>query len=146
VTRPEANATREPWRRTVAEVAADLGTDLTTGLSPDQAAAALIRFGPNRLDPGVAVPPWRKMLAQFADPLVYLLLAAVTVAAAVWVLVLTLIGVLLLVTVGTLVSQLPFGGGEALRRILLVPLLTFGVALAVWPVLARLIEPVRRSL
>lgn len=67
-------------------------------------------------------------------------------AAAVWVLILTLVGVLLLVTVGTLVSQLPFGGGEALRRILLVPLLTFGVALAVWPVLARLIEPVRRSL
>lgn len=67
-------------------------------------------------------------------------------AAAVWVLVLTLVGVLLLITVGTLVSQLPFGGGEALRRILLVPLLTFVVALAAWPVLARLIEPVRRTL
>lgn len=67
-------------------------------------------------------------------------------AAAVWVLILTLVGVLLLITVGTLVSQLPFGGGEALRRILLVPLLTFVVALAAWPVLARLIEPVRRTL
>jgi rod shape-determining protein MreD len=67
-------------------------------------------------------------------------------AAAVWVLILTLFGVVLLVVVGTLVSQLPLGGGEALRRILLVPLLTFLVALAAWPVLARLIEPVRRSL
>jgi rod shape-determining protein MreD len=67
-------------------------------------------------------------------------------AAAVWVLILTLVGVVLLVVVGTLVSQLPLGGGEALRRILLVPLLTFLVALAAWPVLARLIEPVRRSL
>lgn len=67
-------------------------------------------------------------------------------AAAVWVLVLTFIGVLLLLVVGTLVSQLPFGGGEALRRLLLVPLLTFAVALAAWPILARLIEPVRRSL
>lgn len=67
-------------------------------------------------------------------------------AAAVWVGVLSLVGVVLLVLVGSLVSQLPLGGGEALRRILLVPLLTFGVALLAWPVLARMIEPVRRSL
>ena len=67
-------------------------------------------------------------------------------AAAVWVLILTFIGVVLLWLVGTLISQLPFGGGEALRHILLVPLFTFLLALAMWPILGRLIEPVRRSL
>jgi rod shape-determining protein MreD len=67
-------------------------------------------------------------------------------AAAVWVLILTFAGVVLLWLVGTLTSQLRFGGGEALRHIVLVPLLTFAVALALWPVLGRLIEPVRRTL
>lgn len=67
-------------------------------------------------------------------------------AAAVWVLILTFIGVSLLWLVGTLISQLPFESGEALRHILLVPLFTFAVALAIWPIIARLIEPVRRPL
>lgn len=67
-------------------------------------------------------------------------------AAAVWVMLLTFVGVVLLWLVGTLTAQLRFGGGEALRHILLVPLFTFVVALAIWPILGRLIEPVRRSL
>ena len=40
-------------------------------------AARLARDGPNRLDPAEQVPAWRKFLAQFADPLIYLLIAAV---------------------------------------------------------------------
>jgi rod shape-determining protein MreD len=67
-------------------------------------------------------------------------------AAAVWVGLLTAVGSLLIVIVGTLVGELGLGGREALRRILLVPLFTFVVALALWPVLARLIEPARRAL
>lgn len=67
-------------------------------------------------------------------------------AAAVWIMILTFAGVVLLWLVGTLTTQLRFGGGEALRQIVLVPLLTFAVALVIWPVLGRLIEPVRRSL
>ncbi len=67
-------------------------------------------------------------------------------AAAVWVMILTFAGVVLLWLVGTLTAQLRFGGGEALRHIVLVPLLTFALALALWPVLGRLIEPVRRPL
>ena len=67
-------------------------------------------------------------------------------AAAVWILILTFAGVVLLWLVGTLTAQLRFEGGEALRQILLVPLFTFVVALAIWPILGRLIEPVRRPL
>jgi P-type Ca2+ transporter type 2C len=84
-TYPEAAAAPpEPWRRDVPEIAADLGADLERGLSRAEAAARLERFGANRLEEGEAVPAWRKLLAQFANPLVYLLLAAVAVSLAAW--------------------------------------------------------------
>ena len=74
----------EPWRRDVAEVAAELGTDLDAGLDAAEAATRLERFGSNVLDPAARVPAWRKLLAQFADPLIYLLLVAATVSIAAW--------------------------------------------------------------
>ena len=46
----------------------------------------LARFGPNRLEAAERVPAWRKFLGQFADPLIYLLLAAVVVSLVAWVL------------------------------------------------------------
>ena len=67
-----------------AAVADRLGTDPSVGLSGIEAAARLARGGPNRLDPEPPVPAWRKLLAQFIDPLVFLLLAAVAISLAVW--------------------------------------------------------------
>ena len=52
---------------------------------PAEAAARLARYGPNRLESAARVPGWRKFLAQFADPLIYLLLAAVVVSVVAWV-------------------------------------------------------------
>jgi Ca2+-transporting ATPase len=75
----------EPWRRGPADVAAELGTDLDDGLDSTEAADRLERFGPNVLDPAEQVPAWRKLLAQFADPLIYLLLVAAAVSVAAWV-------------------------------------------------------------
>jgi Ca2+-transporting ATPase len=72
--------------REAAEVAADLGTDVQRGLSTTEAAVRLARSGPNRLEAARSVPAWRKLLGQFADPLVYLLLAAVVVSLLAWVL------------------------------------------------------------
>ncbi|HET9878773.1 MAG TPA: HAD-IC family P-type ATPase, partial [Candidatus Limnocylindria bacterium] len=66
------------------EVARRAGTDPTYGLTAAEAFDRLERFGPNRLDPAATVPTWRKFLAQFADPLIYLLLAAIVVSAAAW--------------------------------------------------------------
>jgi P-type Ca2+ transporter type 2C len=74
----------EPWRRDVAEVADELGTDVRRGLSAAEAAARLAEHGPNELDPAEVVPGWRKLLAQFQDPLIYLLLAAVVVSVVAW--------------------------------------------------------------
>ena len=75
-----------PWQRDALEVAAELGTDLRSGLTPAEAAARLERFGPNQLDAADQVAAWRKFLAQFADPLIYLLLGAVVVSFIAWIL------------------------------------------------------------
>ena len=77
--------TTEAWRRTGAEVAAALTTDVEHGLTDSEAAERLVRDGPNELVAAAAVPRWRKLLAQFADPLVYLLLGAVVVSFVAWI-------------------------------------------------------------
>jgi potassium/sodium efflux P-type ATPase len=74
----------EPWRRDVAEVVGEVGTDVQRGLTSDEVAARASRYGPNQLDAEPEVPAWRKILRQFADPLIYLLFAAVVVSVAAW--------------------------------------------------------------
>ncbi|MGH2735193.1 MAG: HAD-IC family P-type ATPase, partial [Actinomycetota bacterium] len=76
----------EAWLADGAAVATSLGTDPSTGLTTAEAAARLARVGPNRIDPKPPAPAWRKLLAQFADPLVFLLLGAVAISLATWVL------------------------------------------------------------
>jgi P-type Ca2+ transporter type 2C len=79
-------ATDDASRREAGDVAGALGTDVDRGLSEGEAAARLRQFGPNRLDVAASVPAWRKFLGHFADPLVYLLLAAAAAALVVWIL------------------------------------------------------------
>ena len=81
----EAAGPAAPWQRGAQEVVAELRSDGQVGLTSAEAAARLGRFGGNVLDEHVAVPTWRKVLAQLADPLVYLLLGAVVVSFAAWV-------------------------------------------------------------
>ncbi|HEX6424495.1 MAG TPA: cation-translocating P-type ATPase [Acidimicrobiales bacterium] len=75
----------DPWLLGARDVAARQGTDTATGLTAAEAGARLDRVGRNRLDATPPVPAWRKLLAQFADPLVVLLLAAVAISLATWV-------------------------------------------------------------
>ncbi|MGZ8694121.1 MAG: cation-transporting P-type ATPase, partial [Gaiellaceae bacterium] len=74
----------EAWRPQGYEVAVALETDPRRGLCQAEARARLERFGPNRLEEAERVPEWRKLLQQFADPLIYLLLAAVLVSLVAW--------------------------------------------------------------
>ena len=74
----------EAWRRDVGDVVAELGTDARDGLTADEAEARLERIGANLLEESERVPEWRKFLDQFADPLIYLLLAAVAVSLVAW--------------------------------------------------------------
>ena len=74
----------EPWLLDAAAVADNVGTDPSTGLSDGEAVARLAQVGPNRLDSKPPVPGWQKLLAEFVDPLVFLLLAAVAISLVTW--------------------------------------------------------------
>ena len=65
-------------------VAAALTVDVQNGLSAQEAAQRLARNGPNELHAAPRTPAWRRVLAQFQDPLIYLLMAAVAVALVAW--------------------------------------------------------------
>ena len=67
-----------------AEVAAASEVDPVVGLSADEAARRLDRDGPNELRGSPRVPTWRRILAQFRDPLIYLLLGAIVVSLIGW--------------------------------------------------------------
>ncbi|MCW5638729.1 MAG: cation-translocating P-type ATPase [Rubrivivax sp.] len=67
-----------------AELARTLQADLVHGCSSAEAARRLARDGPNELRAAAPMPAWRRLLAQFQDPLIYLLLAAIVVSLAAW--------------------------------------------------------------
>ena len=74
------------WSTVDAAVAIrSLSSDADTGLTSAEASTRLAQAGPNRLDVTAGVPAWRKFLAQFADPLIYLLLGAVAVSLVAWI-------------------------------------------------------------
>jgi potassium/sodium efflux P-type ATPase len=77
-------STADPSQTDIAELALALGTDLDRGLGAEAAASRLRTDGLNELRAVAAVPAWRKALAQFQNPLVYLLGAAAAVALASW--------------------------------------------------------------
>ena len=61
-----------------------MGTDGETGLSVTSAAHQLERHGANELEAEAPTPLWRKAAAQFSDPLVLLLLAAIVISLIAW--------------------------------------------------------------
>jgi Ca2+-transporting ATPase len=74
-----------PWINDVEEVARALGTNLERGLTAEEAARRLAEEGPNELRSAPPIPAWRKVLAQFRDPLIYLLLAAIGISLVAWI-------------------------------------------------------------
>ena len=75
-----------PYRISADQAVAALGSDARLGLSENEARARLERHGRNELTAERPVPGWKKFLAQFADPLVILLLIATAISAALWLL------------------------------------------------------------
>ena len=71
-------------RRPIADVVSALGSDLTSGLTDDEARSRLERYGPNELASVARPPAWRRFLAQFEDVLVILLLVATAISAGLW--------------------------------------------------------------
>ncbi|MCX7961205.1 MAG: HAD-IC family P-type ATPase, partial [Burkholderiales bacterium] len=57
---------------------------MTGGLTTAEARARLARFGRNALPERPPTPIWRRALAQFRSPLIYILLFALLVDLAIW--------------------------------------------------------------
>lgn len=74
----------DPSCQSIDAIAAACQTDLTHGLTAAEAARRLAADGPNELRSAPRRPTWRRMLGQFNDPLIYLLIAAIVVALAAW--------------------------------------------------------------
>ncbi len=74
----------EPYRQNVGDVLAAIGTDARTGLTKREVQERLQRYGRNELTAEDPVPAWRKLLAQFTDVLVILLIAAALISAGLW--------------------------------------------------------------
>jgi Ca2+-transporting ATPase len=73
-----------PYRQNANDVLAALDTDAQSGLSKGQVQERRERFGRNELTADKPPPAWRKLLAQFTDVLVILLLVAALVSAGLW--------------------------------------------------------------
>ncbi|WP_374220055.1 cation-translocating P-type ATPase [Alloscardovia macacae] len=61
-----------------------MNTSIEHGLSSAEAAARLTKFGRNELASKPKDPAWKRFLAQFQDPLVYLLLVATVISFVAW--------------------------------------------------------------
>jgi magnesium-transporting ATPase (P-type) len=69
-----------PWSRSPAEVLTAVGSRMT-GLTGEEAEQRAERFGPNLLAPPGRKPWWRRVLGQFDDVLIYILLVAAALKA-----------------------------------------------------------------
>jgi P-type Ca2+ transporter type 2C len=76
----------EPHQISADEAIAAHGSHARLGLSESEVRARLERYGRNELSADKPPPAWRKFLAQFADPLVVLLLVATAISGALWLL------------------------------------------------------------
>jgi Ca2+-transporting ATPase len=65
-----------PHARPIADVAASLGVDATSGLTGDEAAARAVVAGPNAIEVGRRPGVWRLLFGAASEPFVLLLLAA----------------------------------------------------------------------
>lgn len=69
----------EPWSSSIPQLLTDLQTDVRTGLSSTEVLQRTERFGRNVSRQTPHTPVWRRFLAQFHDPQIYLLLGAALV-------------------------------------------------------------------
>ena len=95
-----------PWSQPSADVLAAVGSR-TEGLTEEEAQGRLARFGQNRLAPPKPTPWWRRVLRQFDDILIYILLVAAAFKALLgeWVDFAVILGVAVIIAVIGLVQE-----------------------------------------
>jgi Ca2+-transporting ATPase len=78
---PPASAPVPAWHcLPVAEVARELATDVTAGLTAAEAAVRLARHGPNAIQEGEKRSAWRMLADQFTDFMIIVLLVAAVIS------------------------------------------------------------------
>ncbi len=75
-----------PWARSFDDVAHEVLADRETGLRASEAARRLAASGPNEIDERPPESSAHRLLRQFRDPLVLLLLVAIAISIVAWVL------------------------------------------------------------
>jgi hypothetical protein len=75
----------DPSIKDASEVARVLEANTENGLSSQEAARRLLESGRNELRAAPPVATWRRVVSQFQDPLIYLLLGAIGIAFDAWV-------------------------------------------------------------
>jgi Ca2+-transporting ATPase len=75
-----------PHRESTETVVAALGSDAARGLTQAEAQRRLEQYGPNRLKSAPETPWWRRLLEQFQNFLVIILLVAVVISMGEWLL------------------------------------------------------------
>ena len=68
-----------PHAQGIEQVARALGTDATAGLTTAVAKQRLAEYGPNELAQAPPEPWWRRLGRQFADLLIWVLIAAAVI-------------------------------------------------------------------
>jgi Ca2+-transporting ATPase len=114
-----AKLPENPWAMTADAVCAALETDATNGLTEAEARARTAQFGRNELPIRRGAGPIKRFLLQFHQPLVYILLAAVFVTAALgeWVDAGVIFGVVVVnALIGFVQEAKAIGALEALQR------------------------------
>ncbi len=74
----------DPSITNIADVVKLVAADAASGLTSDEAALRLTKNGLNALKSAPTPPAWRRLLAHFHDPLIYLLIFAILVALIAW--------------------------------------------------------------
>lgn len=81
---PPGNVTKSSpaYARATSEIVSEWGTSIDQGLTSAQVDAARQRFGRNALQEAPSQPWWRRLLAQFQELVIWILLAAAIISAA----------------------------------------------------------------
>ena len=74
------SAMPEPYASLAEEVVAALGSNVTVGLSSAEAAKRLEQYGPNELKDAPREPLWKRLLGQFTDLIILVLIGAAIVS------------------------------------------------------------------
>src|SRR5437868_918680 len=77
-------STELPYQQDTLAVVEALGSNAVRGLDEDEVQRRLARYGPNRLQSAPPTPWWRRLLEQFQDTLVIILLIATAISFGEW--------------------------------------------------------------